>query len=136
MDKEELFRNACIEYLQLQLEEERKKRESYGEVVKKQRKASEEVKILLETMPKEAEEVIEKYVDSVFATAIEDWLLIYHMGARDMVELFQSIGMFRSEIQLNNAVWRFTGRGKNPAGLFFMQRNQGKEAEFRPGEDI
>ena len=91
MDKEELFRNACIEYLQLQLEEERKKRESYGEVVKKQRKASEEVK----TMPKEAEEVIEKYVDSVFATAIEDWLLIYHMGARDMVELFQSIGMFR-----------------------------------------
>lgn len=65
MDKEELFRNACIEYLQLQLEEERKKRESYGEVVKKQRKASEEVKILLETMPKEAEEVIEKYVDSV-----------------------------------------------------------------------
>lgn len=34
MDKEELFRNACIEYLQLQLEEERKKRESYGEVVK------------------------------------------------------------------------------------------------------
>lgn len=95
MDKEELFRNACIEYLQLQLEEERKKRESYGEVVKKQRKASEEVKILLETMPKEAEEVIEKYVDSVFATAIEDWLLIYQMGARDMVELFQSIGMFR-----------------------------------------
>ena len=95
MDKEELFRNACIEYLQLQLEEERKKRESYGEGVKKQRKASEEVKILLETMPKEAEEVIEKYVDSVFATAIEDWLLIYHMGARDMVELFQSIGMFR-----------------------------------------
>ncbi|ODR28350.1 hypothetical protein [Eisenbergiella tayi] len=95
MDKEELFRNACIEYLQLQLEEERKKRESYGEAVKKQRKASEEVKILLETMPKEAEEVIEKYVDSVFATAIEDWLLIYQMGARDMVELFQSIGMFR-----------------------------------------
>ena len=40
-------------------------------MVKKQRKASEEVKILLETMPKEAEEVIEKYVDSVFATAIE-----------------------------------------------------------------
>lgn len=95
MDKEEIFRNACIEYLQIQLEEERKKRENYREVVKKQREASEEVKNLLETMPKEAEEVIEKYVDSIFATALEDWLLIYHMGARDMAELFQTIGMFR-----------------------------------------
>lgn len=93
-DKEELFRNACIDIYSSTGRKNGKTGE-LGEVVKKQRKASEEVKILLETMPKEAEEVIEKYVDSVFATAIEDWLLIYHMGARDMVELFQSIGMFR-----------------------------------------
>ena len=47
----------------------------------------------METMPKEAGEAVEKYVDSIFATAIEDWLLIYQMGARDIVELFQDIGM-------------------------------------------
>lgn len=93
MGKEEIFRNALVEYLQTQLEGEQRKCGKYAEVVEAQKKASDEARKVLETMPKEAGEAVEKYVDSIFATAIEDWLLIYQMGARDVVELFQDIGM-------------------------------------------
>ena len=82
MGKEEIFRNALVEYLQTQLEGEQRKCGKYAEVVEAQKKASDEARKVLETMPKEAGEAVEKYVDSIFAT-----------GARDIVELFQDIGM-------------------------------------------
>ena len=75
MGKEEIFRNALVEYLQTQLEGEQRKCGKYAEVVEAQKKASDEARKVLETMPKEAGEAVEKYVDSIFATAIEDWLL-------------------------------------------------------------
>ena len=53
MGKEEIFRNALVEYLQTQLEGEQRKCGTYAEVVEAQKKASDEARKVLETMPKE-----------------------------------------------------------------------------------
>ena len=44
MGKEEIFRNALVEYLQTQLEGEQRKCGKYAEVVEAQKKASDEAR--------------------------------------------------------------------------------------------
>lgn len=85
-EREEVFRDFLITLLDRHLVEERKKPGKYAELVVRQEEESERASQILQRMSSEDREVIEAYIDSIFATHAEAFLGIYCRGGKDVIE--------------------------------------------------
>lgn len=94
-EREEVFREFLITLLDRHLVEERKKPGKYAELAVRQGEESERASQILQRMSSEDREVIEAYIDSIFAAHAEAFLGIYCRGARDVVEGLKKLSILK-----------------------------------------
>lgn len=94
-EREEVFREFLMTLLDRHLVEERKKPGKYAELIVRQGEQSERANQVLQRISSEDREVIEGYIDSIFAAHTEAFLGIYCRGARDVVEGLKQLAILK-----------------------------------------